>query len=161
MVIKEKLFQWLFPQKFNQIKELETLIEERLKPLEEQAQKEPSMNELMRESIGLPYIDFSNVDEEGMPPHYLSGLSDEGRKAYVADLESIYSNEKFQEVCSYIINVVGNHAIQKASEDKMRNGRIGIIGIRTLLTEFSNAHSEYLSSRSKPEEFDPLGAMPE
>lgn len=113
------------------------------------------------EPLGIKSLSFADVDDDGYPPHYLAGLSEQERKHYVADLESIYTNEKFQKVVSYVINVIGNHAIQKAEEGQMRNGRIGIIGIRTLMGEFLQAHQEYVDSRKPEEKFDPLETLPQ
>jgi len=160
-MLKKKIFKWFFK------KELDDLVRLRIKvdELEEENQDledlirlmrdSATTENLMRESLGLPYIDFANVNEDGKPPHYLKDLDENARKSFIAELESIYANEKFQKVVAYVINLLGNHSIQKAEEDKMRNGRIGIVGIRTLMSEFIGAHNEYVNSRKQPDEFDP------
>ncbi len=174
--MKEFLFTLLFPKKnryLNQAKidhdyyedelrKRNELIRELRDKLDEVKKPVGTMEDLMRASIGLPMIDFANVDnDEGKPPHYLEGLTDDQRKNFIASMETIYVDEKFQKVVSYVINLLGNHSIQKADEDKMRNGRLGIIGIRTLTAEFLKAHNEHVSAKKKDEGFDPLGILPE
>lgn len=113
------------------------------------------------DTLGVRFIDFSNVNADGQPPHYLDDLSPEARKEWIAGLNSIYTDPKFQKVVAYTINLIGNHAIQKAEDDNMKNGKIGIIGIRTLMTEFMQSHDEFVDSKKPDEEFDPLATMPE
>lgn len=137
----------MFNKKYkNTIKELEHTIKE-LKS------RSPTEQELMA-YFGIPIIDFYDVDDEAKPPHYLADLSDEARKNFIADMESMYVNEKFQNVVAYIINVLGNHSFQKASEENMKNGRYAAIGVRTLMAEFIKAHNEFTESKKIPDEFD-------
>ncbi len=168
--MKEKLFKLLFPEKEKLLRVKENAIEnylDEINCLNDEIDKlevySPTVADLMKfctESLGIPFIDFANIDEDGKPPHYLSGLTDAARKDFIARMESIYTDDKFQIVVSYVINLLGNHAIQKADDDKMRNGKIGIIGIRTLIGEFLQAHREYADSRKPVEGFDPLEVMP-
>lgn len=177
-MVKEKLFKFLFPKFYKQyidrkdridilgeMVQTETRRNEGLQLRVRRSDEKPTFDKMFAAilmELGLPNgLDFADVDEDGKPPHYMHGLSDEGRKNYIARLESIYSDTHFNDVLKYVINVIGNHSIQKAPEDKMKNGKIGIIGIRTLLSEFAKAHDEYLQSRKDDVTFDPLATMPE
>lgn len=175
-MLKEKLFKFLYPKRFQEIKSLQkekSVLEEELKltrkdvmNLFEKTQEphEITLADFMRfsfEQLGIPSLDFSNIDEEGKPSHYLAGLSDIERKNFIASMESMYADDKFQKIVSYVINLIGNHAIQKADDEQMKNGKIGIIGIRTLMAEFINAHQEYVDSKKPVEGFDPLATLPE
>lgn len=152
--MKEKLFKLLFPSKYE---EIEFLIED---------------NEYLMDSIEilkeeeprgfLEPLDFFNVDGNAKPPHFLKDLNEDARKQFIATMEGMYSDEKFQKVISYVINVLGNHSFQvEPDETKMRNGRFAVLGIRTLMKEFEKMHSEYVGSKKKVEEFDHLEILPE
>lgn len=157
------MIEILFPGKVENYKKRIKELEKKVEFLEgtQRKIKVPTIDDLMRDSLGLPMIHFHNVDEEGKPPHYLSGLNDDLRKQYIAELNAIYINEKFQEVLNYTINLLGNHSIQKATDENMRNGRIAIVGIRTLLKEFKDAHAEYVDSMKGKDDFDPMSPLPE
>lgn len=161
--MKEKLFKLLFPKKYVEMKDLKRITDENIeRRMKEAIKSKFTVEDLVCQSLGLPTgIDFSNVDNEGMPPHYFKGLSDEQRKLWIGDLETIYANDKFQTVVKYVINMIGNHGIQKAPDDKMRNSKIAIIGIRTLLTELKTAHEEFSATTPGEGGFDPLATMPE
>lgn len=151
-MLKEKLFKLLFPSKFEEIKLLEEDNEYLFESIE-------ILKEEPKETF-IP-LDFSNVDDNGKPPHFLSDLNDDARKQFIASMESIYSDEKFNKVINYVINVWGNHSFQvEPDETKMRNGRFAVLGIRTLMKEFEKMHSEYIGSKNKEEEFDPLEILP-
>lgn len=128
--------------------------------LEEKLNSKEHFEDLMRDSIGLPMIHFANVDETGKPPHFLEGLNEDQRKNFVADIAIMYKDEKFQQIFDYVINLLGNHAIQKADVNEMKNGQMAIVGIRTLRNEFNKLYNEYEASRKPPEEFDPLEVLP-
>lgn len=178
-MLKEKLFKLLFPSKAIVMDDMDRIIKKNIDQIWDLRQEVESLQSLRLEAtepaeptqsqfmdyclktLGLPYIDFANVDENGRPPHYLSGLTDAQRKDFIGHMESIYADEKFHKIVSYVINLIGNHAIQKAPEEQMRNGKIGIIGIRTLMAEFINAHQEFTDSKKPVEGFDPLAIMPE
>lgn len=188
-MLKEKLFKLLFPAKYSYIKNQEYELEN-LKELESKHKEQLSRaHELVKEighelgeyrkstkefgvtesefmeyclkTLGVPVLDFSNVDDDGKPPHYLANLTDAERKDWIAHLETIYADPKFQSVVSYVINLIGNYSLQKAEDEKMRNGKLGIIGIRTLMTEFINAHTEFSEQKKPREGFDPLAVMSE
>ena len=152
-MLKEKIFKFLFPKKVKEIKLLEEEIHElnfEFFDLKEEQKK------------FLFDFDFSEVDEDGKPPHYLKELSDVERKNYVAELESIYSNEKFIKVLNYCINLLGNKGMQVLPEDHMKDARYAILGIKTLIKEFENAHIEFINnSKKKDEEFDNLAPLPD
>lgn len=181
-MLKEKLFKFLFPKKAAEIEDLFSREIEALhlsneyrdrflrlsKELDHLKRKESTTklteDQFMQyclDTLNVPWLNFANVDDAGRPPHYLAGLTPEARKDFVAHMESMYADEKFQTVVSYVINLIGNHSIQKAEDDKMKNGKIGIVGIRTLMSEFINAHKEYVDSRKSGDDFDKLAIMPE
>lgn len=150
--MKEKLFELLFPSKKKEIIELThrvSYIELNLSALEQR----PT-------DFGFQF-EFNGVDDFGKPAHYLEGLSEEGRKYYVGSMESIYTDDKFQDVIKYCINLYGNKAIHVLPEEHMRDGRYAILGIKTILQEFENAHREFINNKKQNEEFDPLEILPE
>lgn len=102
--IKERIFNLLFPLKAKYIRYYENHIEE-VKKLKKKYEKKVNYDF---------EFDFSEVDDEANPPHFLKDLSDTERKNYVADLESIYSNKKFHDVAKYLINKYGNKEIGRA-----------------------------------------------
>lgn len=137
--------------------------------LEEQIESLPKntpseMENIMRASLGLPYIRFDNIEKDSKgndnPPHYLKGLDQQARLTYLADMSQIFKNPHFIEVMNYHINVLGNHSIQKAADEDMRNGRIGIIALRGFRKEFEDADAEYMDSKQPEEEFDKHGILP-
>lgn len=149
--MKEKWFKWLFPKKAEEIELLEQEVEILMSQDEHVCPVEPLLS-----------MDFSNVNDEGKPPHYLAGLSDKERKNFIANMESIYSSEQFKTVINYVINLIANYSFQKEpDESKIRNGRYAVIGIRTLMSEFERVHSEFLDSKKKVDDFDPLSIMPD
>lgn len=151
-MLKEKLFKILFPKKVEEMKLLRAEIEF-LNSIEDYEEHSPV--------DGLPDLDFANVDEDGKPPHYLKGLKDVERKNFIANLEGIYSDEKFQTVFNYVINVIANYSFQKEpDESKMKHGRYAVIGLRTLMKQLEEAHNEHMSDKKKSEEFDPLDILP-
>lgn len=127
----------------------------------------PEMLEnIMRASLGLPYLRFDNVkaDAKGNdnPPHYLDGLDSEARKGFVSYLASVYRDERFKSVMDWFVNVLGNHSIQKAPKETMENGRLGIIAFRGFRKEFENANAEYQDSlKDGDEDFDKHAPLPE
>jgi len=144
-------------------KKEEDLYKKRIMYLEKLVDKPKTIDDFIEFSLtelGMPIIDYENVDNNGKPPHYLQGLTVEQRKYKIADLASIYNNGNFQEVIRYIINLLGNHSMQKASKDTMVNGRVGIIVMRTMMKEFKNAFNE-LSMNKKEGDFNKFGIMPE
>lgn len=162
--MKDKLFKLLFPGKAKELKELEEAWLESIEKLKEvQTIKPITEAQVMTwcvQTLGIPYLSVYDVDQEGLPPHYLSDLSEDERKVWISSLENIYSSQKFQAVIAYVINLLGSFAVQKADDDQIRNGKIGIVTIRTLMAEFANAHKEFMDRRKPEEEFDPLEVMP-
>lgn len=155
-MLKEKIFKTLFPEKAQQITDLQS-VGSRIEELERVERERPSM----REELGLPFLDFSSADvDTSKPPHYLDGLDDASRKSYISHMETIYADKKFHEVINYVINLVANHSMFVSPEEKMRNGRMAIIGVRHVVEEFENAHKEFLESKNKDEDFDPLEITP-
>lgn len=140
------------------IKDTQTIIhlKNQIQVLESQTPDE--MENLMRASLGLPYIRFDNIEKDAKgndnPPHYLKGLDQQARLTYLADLSQIFRNPHFQEVMDWHVNVLGNHSMQKASDADMRNGRIGIIAFRGFRKEFEDADAEYMESNRPEEDFD-------
>lgn len=116
---------------------------------------QPSMADLMQQSLGMQ-IDFSAADKKTcLPPHYFDDLTTEERANFVADMETIYANQKFQSVVKYWINVFALSAVYKAEEiEKVRN-QAAVIGFRALLNDFDKMHLEFMENRrEQKEEFD-------
>ncbi len=150
-MIKEKLFKLLFPRKFNYI----NILEKKNDFLE-------VINEHKPQTRPLIDLDFSNVDDSAKPPHFLKEMTEDARKNFIADMETIFTDERFQIVVSYVINMLANHSFQvEPDENKMRNGRYAVIGIRTLMKELENMHNEFQDLKKKPDDFDPLETIPE
>lgn len=150
-MLKEKLFRLLFPGK---AKTIDTLLEDLLEYDMEVLKEKPTGQFAFQ-------FDFTEVDEFGKPPHYLDGLTDEGRKHYLGNMESIYSDDRFHDVIKYCINLYGNKGMQVMPEEHMRDCRYAILGIKSVLEEFENAHTEFMNSKKQEEEFDPLAPLPE
>ena len=74
-------------------------------------------------------------------------------KKKVAELARIGRDEYFNKMIDYTINVLGNYAIQKASDENMKNGRVGIIAIKMFRSFFSEVVAEDMENK-KVEEFD-------
>lgn len=167
MVMKNRLHKFLFP---NKVKEIEVLkknlaseiAKEHVEKLITRAPTEESLVQYCLKNLGIPVITaFSEVDSEGDIPHYLAEMNSDERKNFIAHLETIYTDDKFQTIVSYVINLIANYAIQKADKDKMHNGRMAIIGVNTFIHEFKKAHDEYVDSRKQEDTFDPLAVLPE
>lgn len=135
------LFKLLYPKKYEKIE----MLQEEVAFLS----SEKTSNDFLE-----PF-DFVDVDEDGNPHHFLKGLNPDERKNFIADMERIYSDERFNLVLKYAINVIANYYFQKEpDENKMRNGRYAVIGIRTLIKELEKMHTEYQESKKPPDEFN-------
>lgn len=163
--MKEKLFKWLFPQKAHELKFVNELKEEdeihygmEIAALKEELKYLKNSKKVM--PIITPF-NFADVDETAKPPHPLKGLDESARKNALARLEAIFSDDWFILYSNYVINVLANHSFQvEPDETKMRNGRYAVIGVRTLIKEFEEAHNEFMDAKKGPDEFDPLDIMP-
>lgn len=114
---------------------------------------------LMRESLGLQIDFFASV--KGLPPYFLDGLDEDDRKNFIIDMESIYSNERFQLVLRYLINVFAMNAIYKADKQQRDNGQIAVIAFEALTSQLTTMHKEFLSyKRNEDEDYDPLETLP-
>lgn len=121
-----------------------------------------TLADLMRDCLGFPMLTMANVDEEAKPPHYLAGLSEAERKDWISHLEYIFTDAKFQAVYNYTLNLIGNHMVHVVPDELIGNGRLGIVGLKTLLKEFENAHDEFVEvKKANGGNFDPLATMPE
>lgn len=110
----------------------------------------PTIADLMRDSIGLPLIDYDGVDRDGYPPHPTEGMSKKARATFMGELSNIYNNEAFQSIMTYWINTFGNHAVRNVEHDP-RSGQFGINGIAMIRKELRKGYKEVLEA-SKPEE---------
>lgn len=140
---------------------LQAMIKKQAEGFQQTLAQRGTMADLMRESLGFP-IDFSEADKDTcMPPHFLAGLDEDERKAFIGDMESIYSNDKFQKVVRYMINVFGMTALYKESEQDRKNGQIAILAFRSFMKRFEEMHREFLQSKKNPdEEFDDQEILP-
>lgn len=133
---------------------------------EEYAKNTASMEDVVRKSLGLPSINFVDLEDDGRgndrPPHFLKGLDSQSRQTFISELSQIYKNDKFKTVMEYHINDLGNYSLQVATDENMKNGRIGIIAFRKFRKHFEDAHAEYLESiENDNENFDRHSIMPE
>lgn len=126
-----------------------------------QDKRQPTQADLIRDIVGLPMIDYANVDGEGYPPHFLSGMTSEERKHFVTDLAVIYDNPRFQKVIAYLTNLFGNHAIRNKDKDEQNLGLYSMNGIKMVLEELRKAHLEHGERNTPPEKFDPLSTLPD
>lgn len=151
--MKEKLFKWLFPEKTKEIEVLKQKVYIGQKDREywkELYEEKPTMADLMRDSLGLPMIDFINVDKDGEPPHYLHGLDEDKRAIFIGELSNIYRKPEFKAVINYWTNLFGNYAVRNADKDP-QPGRYGINGVACIRKSFESAHKEFVAMNS-PEE---------
>lgn len=167
----EKAFKTLFPGKASQMETMTTEFEQlsvafakvyqELNAVRENPEPKATMADLMRESIGLPMLDFTDADGSGHPPLPYENLDTDRRKAYVANLQSVYATEEFQEMYRFMINLFANNSMLMDGDDKIKNGRIAIVAMKAFMRKMEDAHAEFLKNNEKPEEFDPLDTMPE
>lgn len=123
--------------------------------------QKPTKADLMRDILGLPMLDFANVDKEGYPVHYLEGMSNEERKHYVAEMAIIYQNPKFITVTNYLINLFGNHAVRKPHPEEKNLGVYSMNGIKMMQNEFHKAFLEHSERNTPQDKFDPLATLPD
>ena len=158
--MKEILFKWLFPKKHEKMRSMEFDLElfelqkSHEQYYESSQDKKPSMADLMRDSIGLPMVDFINTDTEGYPTHFMAHMKPEERKVAVSKLHNIYKDELFMSVLDYWINMFGNHSIRKGSADITDSGRFGINGIAMIRKELEKASTEFTADMKPEEEYD-------
>ncbi len=159
--MKEKLFKFLFPDKYNRLKSFEDTIYSDY-PIYKLQEEVKRLNKMINEKNIVEPINFAEVDDTAKPKHFLADLTPEKRKNAIARLETIYQDDWFIKAKNYAINVLGNYSFQVEPDvNKMQQGRFAVIGIKTLMKEFENAHTEFIDSRKKDEEFDPLALLPE
>lgn len=162
--LKDKLFEKLYPEKqleITNLNQVNSMLVQSMQAMETATKKEPTMAETLNKIIGMDILPMDNADAKGRPPLPYQDLEADGRKNYVAHLESIYQDDRFQEMYKYAINVFGNHALLSDKEDAINNGRIGIVVMKTFMTFFENAHSEFLDQKKSEEEFDEFETLPE
>lgn len=120
-----------------------------------------SMADLMRKSLGLA-IDFSAASADNcMPKHFLAGLDEDAKKNFVIHMETIHSDQRFQAIMRYMINLFATNAIYKADPEQMKNGRVAAVAFRTLLDEFDRMHAQFLEYQKVDDRFDPLEVLAE
>lgn len=115
----------------------------------------PILANLMRANLGLVPIDFTNIDEEGLPPHFLSTASKDTREMYITQLAQIQQLEVWDAMCKFHIDTQGNFSFRQADgELQMLAGRMSVNGISLLKNEVRKGFEEYTEGRKPPEEFD-------
>lgn len=119
------------------------------------------MSDLMRDSLGLPMLDFTTADEKGKPPLPYADLGADERKNFIANLEVVYSTKEFQDMYQHTINHFGNHSMLVEKDDAIKNGRIAIVALKTFMQKFLDAHAEFLTNKRGEQPFDPLATLPE
>lgn len=116
-----------------------------------------SLADLMRENLALVTPEFYNVEEDGMPKHFLKIEDKSKRDGFIDQLQQIWMLPVFQEMCRYHINQQANWSF-KQSDGELQNlaGRFSVNGISLILREVKDGYDEYIE-RSKPpdKDFDP------
>ncbi len=172
--IKEKLHKFLFPDHHKTIgnlnvavsmtvdtlnKERETFkkqLESLQKEVQDELEKKPSMADLMRESLGLYTMNITDVDEDGLPKHFLNTDDKDKRNMYIAQLAQIQQLEVWPIMCQNHIDTQGNFIVRNADgELQMLSGRMTINGISLLKHEVKKGFEEYQEGRKPSEDFDP------
>ena len=105
-------------------------------------------------------VDFSNIDENGKPPHFLADHGTQERDQAIAKLNFIYEDTIFQDTYKYVVNEIANQSFFKASEENMKYYRYAVLGIKEFYKQFENAHNEFVN-RGKENDFDPLSILPD
>lgn len=124
---------------------------------EYEAQKalpKPKMSDLMRDMLGLYTINIADVNKQGLPAHPLDAPK-QIRDHRIAQLATVFTNETFQILCNYLVDVQGNFMVRTANGDtQLSFGRGSINGIETIRSELSKAQMLYEEANSPPEEYD-------
>ena len=160
--MKDKLFKWLFPNKAHKIVELKhelklswddvDALSARVAQLEKQPK--PTMADLMRDNLGLPMLDYSNVDALGVPVHYLDRLTREERAMKVASLSNLHQNDTLQELFAHMKNVFGNHSVRNALNDAEKySGMFSLNGVKMIENELETAHAEFMTNNKANKEY--------
>ncbi len=114
----------------------------------------PTMADLMREMLGLTHLNFSDVDKEGVPKHFLD-TEKETRKMYISQLAQIQQLDVWQVMIKNHIDTQGNYSFRTADgELQMLAGRMSVNGISLVRDEVKKGYDEYMEGRKPKEEFD-------
>ena len=173
--IREKIHKTLFPTYhreaithivtktnfdiyYKQSQEKEEKIKQLNKEIEDlkQQNSKKSAERLLKYSISSDPIDFINVDQDGLPNHFL--LIDDAKKRtmYISQLHEIYTLEVWHEMIKYYINAQANYTMRNnnKTETALLTGRAAINSIAELKYEVDKGHLEYVDRSKPPEEFD-------
>lgn len=116
----------------------------------------PTIADLMNEILGFSNINFSNIESDGYPKHFLDTLIPAQREAYIAQLHQIHNLEVWKDMTDYHTNLQGNFIARHAEDDmQMFCGRMTINGISLLKADVDKGHLEYQDRSKPPDEFDP------
>ncbi len=165
--IPNKLHSILFPGKATQIFVLKSLLreqdsnvvdlqEENLRLIKEsEDKKKESLADLMRDNLKLTTLNFSNVEEDGAPRHFLDLEDKSKRTQYVNELYQISQFEVFHVMCQNHIDTQGNFSLRNSENwEQDLAGRFSINGISLIRNEVKRAYEEYMERSKPPEEFD-------
>jgi hypothetical protein len=154
--IKNKIHNFLFKDKRDQIDSLKGLVAQmNIKLMESEKKPLPKMADLMRDTMGLVMSDFSNVKEDGMPRHFLDIEDKSKRTLYINELAQIYQTEVWEVMCKNHIDTQGNFSFRQADgELQLLSGRMTVNGISLLRKEVKRGFEEWMDGRKAPEEFD-------
>lgn len=177
--IKTKLHSLLFPDQVKRTENLEKLyhhwkeaydrkstrvysLEEKLdKKNKEPPKREPTIADLMRDTLGLEQVNFYDVEQStdpattALPKHFLNTDSKEKRAMYIAQLAQIQELEVWEVMCRYHIDYQGNYSFRKALTDmEVFSGRLSVNGISLLRNDVRKGHDEYVEGRKPKEDFD-------
>ncbi len=115
----------------------------------------PTLADMMNEVLGVNVLDFTNVQADGFPNHFLNTDDETKRMLYIAQLHEIWGLEVWKAMCDYHINLQANFLVRQADGDlQVNTGRMTINGISLLKKEVNTGHTEYLERSKPPEDFD-------
>ncbi len=116
---------------------------------------EAQMSDLMRANLGLVNIDFTNVDDAGIPKHFLDTEDPNKRTQYINELYQIYQFEVFHVMCQNHINTQGNFSFRNSDGyEQMLAGRMSVNGISLIKNDVMKGYLEYVDRSKPPEDFD-------
>lgn len=137
-------------KKEDELKHLESYIAGLQKSIDEK----PAMADLMREILGSP-VNFTDVEADGLPRHFLETGTEKQRQMYVAQLHEISQLEVWPVMLRYHIDLQGNHIVRLSPDDIQSSFARGTInGFSMLRNEVRDGNAEYVDRSRPPDKFD-------
>lgn len=178
--MKQKLHRILFPRYENKVRSLvlearnnkkdgdtkQTRInnlniltrnqEEQIKSFKEkELMPKPSMADLMRDMLGATPIDFTDVESDGLPKHFLESVTEKQHEMYIAQLHQISEMEVWHAMVKHHFDTQGNYIIRVAPDELASTFSRGTFnGISLLKNDVERGHQEYIDRSKPPDDFD-------